>query len=115
MPVLRQLRNVLRYDTDDLMDQVEDFSSMVKELQDYSWRLTEQERAFLAVVQELAKRLMDDAALTVTTENVEYCQKEVAEALEKRIEATKERINYQVSGGDNGPLPFSGGVHREED
>jgi dihydroxyacetone kinase-like predicted kinase len=115
MPVLRKLRNVLCYDTDDLMDQVEDFSSMVKELQDYSWRLTEQERAFLAVVQELAKRLMDDAALIVTTENVEYCQKEVAEALEKRIEATKERINYQVSGGDNGPLPFSGGVHREED
>jgi hypothetical protein len=68
---------------------------MVKELQDYSWRLTDKERAFLAVVQELAKRLLDDAAFIMTTDNVEYCHKELAEALEKRIEATKERIKSQ--------------------
>jgi chromosome segregation ATPase len=95
MPVLMQLRNMLCYDTDDLMDQIEDFSSMVNELQDYSWRLTEKEHAFLAVVQELAKRLSDDTAFFVSTENVEYCHKELAEALEKKIEATKERIKSQ--------------------
>jgi hypothetical protein len=36
MPVLFQLRNMLCYDTDDLLDHMEDFSSMVKDLQDYS-------------------------------------------------------------------------------
>jgi GTPase involved in cell partitioning and DNA repair len=92
-PSLKQLRNMLGYDTDDLMDQVEDFSTMVQELKDYSWRLTKKETAFLEVALELQKKLVFDAAFIQTAENVEYCHKEVEEALAKKIDVTKERID----------------------
>jgi uncharacterized protein with von Willebrand factor type A (vWA) domain len=95
MPVLFQLRNMLCYDTDDLLDQMEDFSSMVKELQDYSWRLTDGQKEFMAVVQELTKRFLDDGAFIETTENVEHCQKELSDALERMIEMVKEHITSQ--------------------
>jgi hypothetical protein len=52
-PAIRQIRNMLGYDTNDLLDQVEEFKTFVDELKDYSWRLTEKEIAFLEQVMEL--------------------------------------------------------------
>jgi chromosome segregation ATPase len=95
MPVLFQLRNMLCYDTDDLLDQKDDFAEMVKELQDYSWRLTDSQKEFLAVVQELNKRFLDDGDFIETTETVDHCQKELSDALERRIEMVKEHITSQ--------------------
>jgi hypothetical protein len=40
MPAIRQIKNMLGYDTEDLLDQVEEFKIFVDELKDYSWRLT---------------------------------------------------------------------------
>jgi hypothetical protein len=34
---------MLGYETEELMDQVEEFKTFVYELRDYSWRLTEKE------------------------------------------------------------------------
>jgi hypothetical protein len=47
------------------------------------------------VVQELNKRFLDDGVFIETTENVAYCQKELSDALEKRIEMVKEHITSQ--------------------
>jgi hypothetical protein len=52
-PPIRQIRNMLGYDTDDLLDQVEEFKTFVDELKDYPWRLSEKETAFLELVLEL--------------------------------------------------------------
>jgi hypothetical protein len=55
------------------MDQVEDFKTFVEELKDYSWRLTEKEKAFLELALELHKRFEKDAAFTTTTETISEC------------------------------------------
>jgi hypothetical protein len=47
MPAIRQIKNLLGYETEELMDQVEEFKAFVDELKDYSWRLTKKETAFL--------------------------------------------------------------------
>jgi hypothetical protein len=49
MPTIRQIKNLLGYDTEDLLDQVEEFKTSVDKLKDYSWRLTEKEAAFLEI------------------------------------------------------------------
>jgi hypothetical protein len=86
---------LLRYDTDDLLDQAGDFKTDVDELKDYSWRLTEKEIAFLEQVLELQKRMISDAAFIQTAENMESCHNEVEEALAKQVAVTKERIQVQ--------------------
>jgi erythromycin esterase-like protein len=94
-PAIRQIRNMMGYDTDDLLDQVEELKTFVDELKDYSWRLTEKETAFLEQVLELQKRMAEDDAFIQTAENVESCHNEVEKALSKRVAGTKERIQVK--------------------
>jgi BMFP domain-containing protein YqiC len=95
MPAIKQVKNMLEYDTEELMDQVEDFKTFVEELKDYSWRLTDKEKAFLELALELHKRLEKDAAFITTTETVSECYVEMGDALEKKIVVTKESIELQ--------------------
>ncbi|MCI36430.1 hypothetical protein A2U01_0057653, partial [Trifolium medium] len=60
-PVIKQIQRMLRFETDELMGQVDDFSEFVKELNDYSWRLDKKESLFLGRVLRLHKGLTADA------------------------------------------------------
>jgi hypothetical protein len=91
-PAIKQIRSLLGYDTEDFLDQVEEFKTFVVELKDYSWRLTDKEIDFLEKVLELQKKMVDNAAFIQTAENMEYCHSEVEDAPSKRIVVTKERI-----------------------
>ncbi|KAK2356252.1 hypothetical protein QL285_093600 [Trifolium repens] len=95
MPAIRQIKNMLGYETEELMDQVGEFKTFVDELKDYSWRLTEKEAAFLELALELQERLLKDAAFIQTVENLADCHSEMEEAMSKRIVVTKERIQVQ--------------------
>ncbi|KAK2396336.1 hypothetical protein QL285_057993 [Trifolium repens] len=95
MPAIKQVKNMLEYDTEELMDQVEEFKAFVNELNDYSWRLTDKEKVFLELALELQKRLVKDVAFITTTENISECHTEMEDAMEKRIVVTKERIQLQ--------------------
>ncbi|KAK2402518.1 hypothetical protein QL285_052029 [Trifolium repens] len=97
MPAIRQVKNMLDYDTDELMDanNIEDLKTFVGELNDYSWRLTDKEKAFLELALEFSRRLVKDAAFIETTETVSECYAELRDALEKKIEVTKESIDLQ--------------------
>jgi DNA repair exonuclease SbcCD ATPase subunit len=95
MPTIRKIKNMLCYETEELMDQVEEFKTFVDELKDYSWRLTEKETAFLELALELQKRLVKDAAFIETAENIADCHSEMEEAMKKQIVVTKERIQVQ--------------------
>ncbi|MCI91768.1 hypothetical protein A2U01_0113063, partial [Trifolium medium] len=52
---------MLRFETDELMDQADDFSEFVKELNDYSRRLDKKESIFQGRVLRLQKGLTADA------------------------------------------------------
>jgi hypothetical protein len=95
MPAFKQVKNMLDYDTEELMDQVEEFKTFVDELNDYSWRLTDKEKVFLELALELQKRLVKDATFITTAENISECHTEMENAMEKRIAVTKERIQLQ--------------------
>jgi BMFP domain-containing protein YqiC len=95
MPAIRQIKNMLGYETEELMDQVEEFKTFVDELKDYSWRLTEKEVAFFELALELQQRLVKDAAFIQTAENISDCHAEMEEAMKKRIVVTKECIQVQ--------------------
>jgi hypothetical protein len=95
MPAIKQVKNMLEYDTEELMDQVEEFKAFVNELNDFSWRLTDKEKVFLELALELQKRLVKDAAFITTAENISECHTEMEDAKEKRIAVTKERIQLQ--------------------
>ncbi|MCI33804.1 hypothetical protein A2U01_0055022, partial [Trifolium medium] len=43
LPAIKQIRSMLRFSTEELMEQVNDFTIFVEELKDYSWRLTKKE------------------------------------------------------------------------
>jgi hypothetical protein len=94
-PAIRQIKNMLGYDIEDLLDQVEEFKTFVDELKDYSSRLSEKETAFLELALELQKRLVNDAAFIQTAENIADCHNEMEEAMSKRIAVTKEHIQVQ--------------------
>jgi hypothetical protein len=95
MPAIKKIKNLLGFDTEDLLDQVEEFKNSVDELKDYSWRLTEKETAFMEIALELQKRMVKDAAFIETTENIAHCHSEMEEAMKKKIVVTKERIQVQ--------------------
>jgi hypothetical protein len=95
MPAIKQIKNLLGFDTEDLLDQVDELKNYVDELKDYSWRLTEKETAFLEIALELQKRMVKDAAFIAIAENIADCHSEMEEAMKKRIVVTKERIQVQ--------------------
>ncbi|CAJ2652020.1 unnamed protein product [Trifolium pratense] len=94
-PVIKQLRRMLTISTEDLMDDFGEFSEFVKELNDYCWRLTKEEKRFLDSVLRLEKELKDSASFVIAVENVKECHSEVTEAVDSQIEITKETMGVQ--------------------
>jgi hypothetical protein len=97
MTAIRQVKNMLDYDTDELMDadDVEDLKTFVGELNYYSWHLTDKEKAFLELALEFSRRLEKDAAFIETSEKVSDCYVELRDALEQKITVTKDSIDLQ--------------------
>ncbi|PNX58270.1 hypothetical protein L195_g050824 [Trifolium pratense] len=75
-PVIKRLRRMLCTDTEELMENFDDFSEFVKELNDYSWRLNKEEKRFLDSVLRLQKGLTTDASFVIAVENVKECHTE---------------------------------------
>jgi hypothetical protein len=76
-------------------DNVEDLKTFVGELNYYSWRLTDKEKAFLELALEFSRRLEKDAAFIETSEKVSDCYVELRDALEQKITVTKDSIDLQ--------------------
>ncbi|KAK2395888.1 hypothetical protein QL285_057579 [Trifolium repens] len=95
MPAIRRVKCRLEEDIEELLDNVEEFKTFVDELNDYKWRLTDDEKALLELALELSKRLEKDAAFIETTTMVFDCYTEFEDALEQKIAATKDNIDLQ--------------------
>ncbi|PNX68851.1 hypothetical protein L195_g056393, partial [Trifolium pratense] len=94
-PVIKRLRRMLTISTEDLMEDFGEFSEFVKELNDYSWRLSKEEKRFLDSVLRLERELQDSASFVIAVENVKDCHSEVTEAVDSQIEITKETMGVQ--------------------
>ena len=57
MPAVRRVRDKVEENIDDLMDNVGEFQIYVEELNDYKWRLTNDQKAFLDLALQLSRRL----------------------------------------------------------
>jgi chromosome segregation ATPase len=95
MPAIRRVRNRVEENVEDLLDNVEEFRTYVDELNDYKWRLTDEQKVFLELALELSARLEKDAAFIETTNAVFECYTELEDTLEKKISVTKDSINLQ--------------------
>jgi chromosome segregation ATPase len=95
MPAIRRVRNKVEESIDDLLDSVGEFQEYVEELNDYKWRLTGAQKAFLDRALELSNRLEKDAAFIETTNAVATCYSELEDTLEKKISVTKDSIDLQ--------------------
>jgi predicted nucleic acid-binding Zn-ribbon protein len=93
MPAIRRVKNRVEEDIEELLDNVGEFKTFVDELNDYKWRLTDKEKAFLELVLELSMRLEKDAAFIETTTTVFDCYTELEDALGEKITVTKDSIN----------------------
>ncbi|WJX77405.1 hypothetical protein P8452_60720 [Trifolium repens] len=95
MPAIRRVRDKVEENIDDLMDNVGEFQLYIEELNDYKWRLTNDQKAFLDLALELSRRLEKDAAFIETTNAVVNCYNELEDTLEKKISVTKDIIDLQ--------------------
>ncbi|KAK2443158.1 hypothetical protein QL285_014288 [Trifolium repens] len=95
MPALRRVKTKVEDNIEDLLDSVGEFQDYVEELNDYRWRLTGAQKAFLDLALELSKRLEKDAAFIETTNAVATCYNELEDTLEKKIYVTKDSIDLQ--------------------
>ncbi|KAK2416004.1 hypothetical protein QL285_038438 [Trifolium repens] len=95
MPAIRRVRNRVEENIDDLLDNVEEFQTYVEELNDYKWRLTDEQKIFLELALELSKRLEKDAAFIETTNAIFECYTELEDTLDKKISITKDNIDLQ--------------------
>ncbi|KAK2396357.1 hypothetical protein QL285_058014 [Trifolium repens] len=95
MPAVRRVRDKVEENIDDLMDNVGEFQIYIEELNDYKWRLTNDQKAFLDLALELSRRLEKDAAFIETTNAVVTCYNELEDTLEKKISVTKDSIDLQ--------------------
>jgi hypothetical protein len=95
MPAVRRVRDKVEENIDDLMDNVGEFQIYVEELNDYRWRLTNDQKAFLDLALELSRRLEKDVAFIETTNAVVNCYNELEDTLEKKISVTKDSIDLQ--------------------
>ncbi|KAK2449840.1 hypothetical protein QL285_008995 [Trifolium repens] len=95
MPAVRRVRDKVEENIDDLMDNVGEFQTYVEELNDYKWRLTNDQKAFLDLALELSRRLEKDAAFIETTNAVVTCYNELEDTLKKKISVTKDSIDLQ--------------------
>ncbi|KAK2401829.1 hypothetical protein QL285_051391 [Trifolium repens] len=95
MPAIRRVRNRVEEDIDELLDNVGEFQTYVEELNDYKWRLTDEQKVFLELALELSKRLEKDAAFIETTKAVFDCYTALEDTLDKKISVTKDNIDLQ--------------------
>ncbi|KAK2355864.1 hypothetical protein QL285_093238 [Trifolium repens] len=95
MPAIRRVRDKAEENIEDLLDNVGEFQSYVEELNDYKWRLTDEQKVFLELALELSKRLEKDAAFIETTNAVFDCYTALEDTLDKKISVTKDNIDLQ--------------------
>jgi hypothetical protein len=95
MSAIRRVRNRVEENIEDLLDNVEEFRTYVDELNDYKWRLTDEQKVFLELALELSTRLEKDATFIETTNAVFECYTEQEDTLEKKISVTKDSIDLQ--------------------
>ncbi|KAK2368073.1 hypothetical protein QL285_081302 [Trifolium repens] len=95
MPAIRRVRDKAEENIDDLLDNVGEFQIYVEELNDYKWRLTDEQKVFLELALELSKRLDNDAAFIETTNAVFDCYTALEDTLDKKIVVTKDSIDLQ--------------------
>ncbi|MCI52365.1 hypothetical protein A2U01_0073609, partial [Trifolium medium] len=74
---IKHLKRLLRYDVDDLLDQVSDFTTFAEDLQAYSWRLSNKEQHFMEAVMHFQGELASDAPFIEAVENAHYCHHEL--------------------------------------
>ncbi|MCI36408.1 hypothetical protein A2U01_0057631, partial [Trifolium medium] len=70
---IKHLKRLLRYDVDDLLEQVNDFTAFAKDLQAYSWRLNNKEQRFMEAVMHFQGELASDAPFIEAVENAHSC------------------------------------------
>ncbi|KAK2401186.1 hypothetical protein QL285_050800 [Trifolium repens] len=95
MPSIRRVRDKAEENIEDLLDNVGEFQSYVEELNDYKWRLTDEQKVFLELALELSKRLEKDAAFIETTNAIFDCYTALEDTLDKKISVTKDSIDLQ--------------------
>ncbi|KAK2391200.1 hypothetical protein QL285_064680 [Trifolium repens] len=100
-PAIRRVRDKAEENIEDLLDNVGEFQSYVEELNDYKWRLTDEQKVFLELALELSKRLEKDAVFIETTAFIETtnavfdCYTALEDTLDKKIYVTKDSIDLQ--------------------
>ncbi|KAK2369680.1 hypothetical protein QL285_082796 [Trifolium repens] len=95
MPAIRRVRDKVEENIDELIDNVGEFQLYVEELNDYKWRLTNDQKIFLDLALELSRRLEKDVAFIETTNAVFKCYNELEDTLEQKISVTKNSIDLQ--------------------
>ncbi|WJX64351.1 hypothetical protein P8452_49146 [Trifolium repens] len=95
MPAIRRVRGKVEENIDELIDNVGEFQLYVEELNDYKWRLTNDQRIFLDLALELSRRLEKDVAFIETTNAVFKCYNDLEDTLEQKISVTKDSIDLQ--------------------
>ncbi|KAK2395324.1 hypothetical protein QL285_057068 [Trifolium repens] len=95
MPAIRRVRDKVEENIDELIDNVGEFQLYVEELNDYKWRLTNDQKIFLDLALELSRRLEKDVAFNETTNAVFKCYHELEDTLEQKISVTKDSIDLQ--------------------
>ncbi|KAK2366767.1 hypothetical protein QL285_080113 [Trifolium repens] len=95
MPAIRRVRDKVEENVDELIDNVGEFQLYVEELNDYKWRLTNDQKIFLDLALELSRRLEKDVAFIETTNAVFKCYNELEDTLEQKISVTKDSIDLQ--------------------
>ncbi|KAK2376685.1 hypothetical protein QL285_077448 [Trifolium repens] len=95
MPAIRRVRDKVEENIDELIDNVGEFQLYVEELNDYKWRLTNDQRIFLDLALELSRRLEKDVTFIETTNAVFKCYNELEDTLEQKISVTKDSIDLQ--------------------
>ncbi|KAK2423449.1 hypothetical protein QL285_033901 [Trifolium repens] len=94
-PAIRRVRGRVEEDIDELLDNVGGFQTYVEELNDYKWRLTDEQKVFLELALELSKRLEKDATFIETTNAIFDCYTALEDTLDKKIFITKDSIDLQ--------------------
>ncbi|KAK2457230.1 hypothetical protein QL285_004526 [Trifolium repens] len=95
MPAIRRVKGKAEEDIEELSDTVEEFKIYVEELNDYKWRLTDEQNVFLELALELSRRLEKYAAFIETTSTVFDCYTELGDVLEDKMTVTKNSIDLQ--------------------
>ncbi|KAK2365020.1 hypothetical protein QL285_089821 [Trifolium repens] len=95
MSAIRRVRDKVEENIDKLIDNVGEFQLYVEELNDYKWRLTNDQKIFLDLALELSRRLEKDLIFIETTNAVFKCYNDLEDTLEQKISVTKDSIDLQ--------------------